>query len=145
MTSGWSAAYDRLDAYLEFDGQCQEAFKFYQSVLGGKITAMMPFEGSPSEGHVPPEWRSKTMHAQLDLGDDVLMGSDGMPGKMEKPQGFNVSIQVQEPAEAERIFNALADGGDVVMAIDETFWAYRFGMLTDRFGTPWMVNCSKTE
>ena len=73
------------------------------------------------------------------------MGSDGMPGKMEKPQGFDVSIQVQEPAEAERIFNALADGGDIVMAIDETFWAHRFGMLTDRFGTPWMVNCSNTE
>lgn len=135
----------RINAYLEFDGQCQEAFKFYQSVLGGKITAMMPFEGSPGEGHVPPGWRSKTMHTQLDLGDDVLMGSDGMPGKMEKPQGFDVPIQVQEPAQAERIFNALADGGDVVMAIDETFWAHRFGMLTDRFGTPWMVNCSNTE
>ena len=133
----------QLNPYLFFSGQCEAAFKFYAQVLGGKIDAMLTHEGTPAESHVPAEWRSKIMHARMTIGDWVLMASDAPPGRSQPPQGFSVHISVDEPAEAERIFKALADGGQVRMAIEQTFWAERFGMLVDRFGTPWMINCAK--
>ena len=135
----------QVTPYLSFDGTCEEAFSFYAAALGGKIEAMMPFGGSPMAEHVPAEWHNKVMHAGLNLGDQVVMGSDGMPGRYEKPQGFAVSLQIEDPAEAERTFGALAEGGTITMPLGETFWALRFGMLVDRFGTPWMVNCSRPE
>ena len=131
----------QLNAYLNFDGCCEAAFKFYEKVLGGKIEAMMPHAGSPMEQHVPAEWRDKIMHARLDLGDKILMGSDAPPSCYEKMNGFSVTIGIQDPAEAERIFHALADNGTVRMPIQQTFWATRFGMVVDKFGTPWMINC----
>ncbi len=131
----------QLNPYLTFDGQCEAAFKFYQKVLGGDIVAMIPHEGSPAAEHVPPEWRSKIMHARLAIGDRVLMGSDAPPDRREPMKGFSVTLGVDDPAEAERVFHALAEGGAVCMPIQKTFWAERFGMCTDRFGTPWMVNC----
>lgn len=134
-----------INAYLTFNGDCEAALTFYRSVLGGEITAMMRFEGSPMAEHIPADWRSKVMHAQFMLGDDLLMASDGMPGRYETPQGFAMSLQTDDPAEAERAFGALAEGGTVTMPMEETFWAHRFGMLIDRFGTPWMINCSKPE
>ena len=132
-----------VNPYLTFDGDCEAAFKVYAKVLGGKIVAMMPHEGTPAETHVPAEWRKKILHARLVFGDSVLMASDAPPGRFEKMQGFSVSLVMKDPAEAERIFNAFADGGTVRMPLGETFWAVKFGMLTDRFGTPWMVNCEK--
>lgn len=134
----------KLNPYLTFDGDCEEAFKVYEKVLGGKIVAMMPHEGTPAETHVPAEWRKKILHARLIFGDNVLMASDAPPGRFEKMQGFSVSLVLKNPAEAERIFNAFADGGTVRMPLGETFWAIKFGMVTDRFGTPWMVNCEKS-
>ena len=95
------------------------------------------------EGMVPADWGSKVMHASLFVGDNVLMASDAPPDQFKSMQGFSVSFQVDDPAEADRVFNALAEGATVTMPIAETFWASRFGMLTDRFGTPWMVNCDK--
>ena len=133
----------KTNTYLFFNGNCEAAFKFYADVLGGKIEAMLPHAGTPAEEHVPPEWRDKIMHAKLTLGDSVLMASDAPPPSGEEMKGFSVSLHVDAPAEAERVFHALADGGSVTMPIAETFWAARFGMLTDRFGTPWMVNCDK--
>ena len=133
----------QLNPYLVFDGRCEAAFNFYQKVLGGKIEAMLPHEGTPAEAHVPPEWRKKIMHARLVVGDKVLMGSDAPPDRFQKPQGFSVSLHFKDTAEAERVFNALADNGVVQMPIQETFWAARFGMLIDRFGIPWMVNCDR--
>jgi PhnB protein len=134
----------QMNPYLTFKGQCEAAFKFYEKVLGGKIVAMMPHEGTPAADHVPAEWRGKIMHARLVLDDDrVLMGSDAPPGMQEEMKGFSVTLGVDKPAEAERIFHALAEDGTVRMPIQETFWATRFGMLTDRFGTPWMINCEK--
>ena len=130
----------RVNPYLLFNGRCQEAFTFYAECLGGKIEAMLPHAGTPAEGHVPPEWREKIMHARLSLGEDVIMGSDAPPGHFE-PKGFSVAIQLSDPAEADRIFQRLSAGGTVTMPIQQTFWAVRFGMLVDRFGTPWMVNC----
>jgi PhnB protein len=134
----------QMNPYLTFKGQCEAAFKFYEKVLGGKIVAMMPHEGTPAADHVPAEWRSKIMHARLVLDDDrVLMGSDAPPSMQEEMKGFSVTLGVDKPADAERIFHALAEDGTVRMPIQETFWAARFGMLTDRFGTPWMINCEK--
>ena len=133
----------QLSPYLSFNGQCEEAFKFYEKCLGGKIDAMMPHEGSPAADHVPAEWRSKILHARMVIGDQVLMASDAPPNQFHPPQGFSVSIQVTDSGEAERIFRALTENGTVTMPIAETFWAARFGMLVDRFGIPWMINCDK--
>jgi PhnB protein len=133
----------QANPYLMFAGQCEAAFTFYAKCLGGKIQAMLPFEGTPATCSVSPEWGKKIMHACLCLGDGVLMGSDAPPGRQEKPQGFSVSIQVKQPAEAERVFHALAENGTVRMPIQETFWAVRFGMLVDQFGIPWMINCPR--
>ncbi len=134
----------QLNPYLTFNGQCEAAFKFYEQCLGGKIVAMLPHAGTPAEEHVPAEWRNKIMHARLIVGDDVLMGSDAPPDRYEGSKGFSVTLGVDDPAEAERVFNALAEKGTVQMPIQETFWAVRFGMLVDRFGIPWMINCEKT-
>lgn len=131
----------RVNPYLVFNGRCEEAFTFYAECLGGKIEAMLPHAGTPAEGHVPAEWREKIMHARLSVGEDVIMGSDAPPGHFEQPKGFSVTIQLTEPAEADRIFQRLSEGATVTMPIQQTFWASRFGMLVDRFGTPWMVNC----
>lgn len=131
-----------LNPYLTFNGQCEEAFKFYAQHLGGKIEAMIPHGGTPAAEHVPPEWHSKIMHAYLVVGDRELMGSDAPPSMYETPSGFSVALQFTDPAEAERVFNALAENGTVRMPLEPTFWAARFGMLVDRFGIPWMVNCA---
>lgn len=131
----------QLNSYLIFNGQCEAAFKFYEQCLGGKIEAMMPHAGTPAEEHTPAEWRNKILHACLTVGNDVLMGSDAPPDHYEQPKGFSVSLQIKDPAEAERVFNALAENGKVAMPLQKTFWATRFAMLTDRFGIPWMINC----
>lgn len=131
----------QLNPYLLFNGQCEEAFKFYAECLGGKIDGMMIHAGTPAEEHVPTEWRNKILHARLLIGDQALMASDAPPGRYNQPQGFSVSIQLKDRAEGERIFNALAQGGKVTMPFEQTFWAKGFGMCVDRFGIPWMVNC----
>jgi len=133
----------QLNPYLNFNGNCEEAFKFYEKTLGGKIVMMMPHEGTPAEAHVPAEWRKKIMHARMMLGDTPLMGSDAPPGNYDAPKGMSVSFSVEKPADADRIFAALSENGTVRMPIQETFWAQRFGMVTDRFGIPWMINCEK--
>ena len=92
---------------------------------------------------MPSEWRKKILHARLTVGDQALMGSDAPPERYDKPQGFSVSLNVDKPAEAERIFRALSENGKVQMPLEQTFWAVRFGMCVDRFGTPWMVNCEQ--
>ena len=131
----------KLNAYLTFDGQCEAAFKFYERCLGGKIEALFTHEGSPMAEQVPPDWRKKIMHARLVVGDQVLMGSDSPPAHHEAAKGFSVSVGIDDPADAERIFRALAENGTVRMPLQQTFWAVRFGMLVDRFGIPWMINC----
>ena len=132
-----------LVPYLGFTGQCEAAFRFYEQCLGGKITALVRFEGSPAAEHVPTEMRSQIMHARLEANGAVLMGSDGPSEEGAGPGSTYVSLHLTDPAEAERIFQALSEGGKVQMPMEETFWAARFGMAIDRFGTPWMVNCEK--
>jgi PhnB protein len=133
----------QLNPYLMFNGQCEAAFKFYERCLGGKIAAMITYAGSPAEQQTPPEWRNKIMHARLTVGDEVLMGSDAPPERYEGAKGFSVTANIDNPSDAERVFHALAQNGTVQMPIQETFWAARFGMLVDQFGTPWMINCEK--
>jgi PhnB protein len=127
--------------YLNFNGDCEAAFRFYERVLGGKIEAMTTHGESPIADQVPQAWHQRILHARLVVGDAVLMASDSPPEHYEKPSGLFVSIGVDDPAEADRIFYALAENGTVTMPIEKTFWAARFGMLVDRFGIPWMINC----
>jgi PhnB protein len=134
-----------MNPYLFFTGQCEEAFKFYEKLLGGKIQVMMTHEGTPAAGQVPAEWQKKILHARLAVGDQVLMASDAPPGRQQKPQGFSVSLTVKDVAEAERIYQGLAENGTVGMPLQKTFWAERFAMLVDRFGIPWMINCEQSE
>ena len=133
----------QLNPYLAFDGQCEAAFKFYEEALGGKIAMLMTYAQSPQPDQTPPGMQDKVMHARMTVGDTVLMGSDAPTGRYQAMKGCMVTLGVDEPAEADRVFHALAAGGQVTMPIAETFWAKRFGMLTDRFGTQWMVNCEK--
>jgi PhnB protein len=133
----------QLSPYLHFSGQCEAAFRFYERVLGGKIEAMFTHAGTPAEAHVSSEWRNKILHARLTVGGQELMGSDVPPERYHEPKGFSVSLQVEKPADAERIFHALAENGTVTMPIQKTFWAERFGMLVDQFHTPWMINCDQ--
>src|SRR5271155_3302094 len=133
----------QINTYLTFNGQCAAAFKFYEQSLGGKIEMMMTHADSPMADQVPPDWRDKIMHVRMTVGDQVLMGSDSPPEHYEEPKGFSVSVGVDNPVDAERIFNALAANGTVRMALQQTFWAVRFGMLVDRFSVPWMINCEQ--
>ncbi|MGH9740494.1 MAG: VOC family protein [Candidatus Acidiferrales bacterium] len=134
-----------LTPYLNFNGQCEEAFNFYQRALGGKIEAMISHEGTPAAQHVPADWVKKIMHARLNIDGQVLMGADSPVNSYSKPKGFAVSIQVKEPKEADRIFSQLAQNGSVDMPIQQTFWAARFGMLRDKYGIPWMINCDQAQ
>ena len=130
--------------YLAFDGRCKEAFEFYEKCLGGKVVAMIPYGDTPAKEHMPASTGDRIMHARIVLGDQVLMGCDAHPEMpYEGIRGCDVAVQVKTPAEAERLFAALSEGGTVQLPIGETFWAVRFGMLTDQFGVPWMINCEK--
>ena len=131
----------QLNPYLYFNGNCEAAFKFYERRLGGKIETIMTHAGTPAEAGVPPEWRDKVLHARMAVGGTVLMASDAPPGHYQQPQGFSISLGTTAVAEADRLFQALAENGKVSMPIQKTFWATRFGMLTDQFGIHWMVNC----
>ncbi len=133
-----------LTTYLHFNGNCEEAFKFYEKCLGGKILMMMTHAEAPPEMQGSPAWRSKIMHARMSIGNQMLMGSDAPPDRYLKPQGFSVSAGVTGAEEAERVYKALSEGGQVQMPLAETFWAIRFGMFVDKFGVPWMVNAEKT-
>ena len=130
-----------LNPYLNFNGNCEAAFKFYAELLGGKIEMSMTFAESPIAEQVPAEWRKKIIHSRLVIGDKVLMGSDAPPDRYEAPRGFSVLLSVDKPADVERIFKALSSNGNVQMPLAKTFFAESFGVVVDRFGIPWMVIC----
>jgi len=132
-----------VNAYLNFPGTCEEAFNFYAKCLGSQIVAMIRSSDTPMKDKIPADRQAKIMHARMIIGGTVLMGSDAPPDHFKPAQGLTVCLNVAEAAEAERVFHALAEGGKVEMAIQETFWANRFGTFTDKYGTPWMVNCEK--
>lgn len=134
----------QINAYLNFTGQCEEAFQFYEKLLGGKIDGLFRYTGTPMEGHMPPDWGNKIMHITLSVDHNQIMGADSPPGQGGGPaKRFCMSIGLKDPVEAERIFNGLAEGGSIQMPLEKTFWAAKFGMLVDRFGIPWMINCEE--
>jgi PhnB protein len=131
----------QLNSYLTFDGNCADAMRFYERTIGGKLAILMTHAESPMAAQTPPGSADRIMHARLELDGGVLMASDSMVGQSYKGMhGFSLSLVYPTAAEAKRTFDALAAGGRVTMPIDKTFWAEAFGMLIDRFGTPWMVN-----
>jgi PhnB protein len=130
----------QLDNYLFFDGTCAEAMRFYERVLGGSIEMMMRYSDAPEPERGAPADRDRIMHASLNLEGRRLMASDTPPGQAQPAKaGFSLSLNYPDAAQARRIFDLLAEGGSVTMPMAPTFWAEAFGMLTDRFGTPWMV------
>jgi PhnB protein len=134
----------KLTPYLNFNGQCEEAFKTYERVLGGKIVATFYFGDSPMAKQYPA-MATKVMHARLDVGDQMILGCDAPPEHFQQARGSAVMLDLDDTAEAERIFGELSEGGNVSMALQETFWAKRYGMFRDRFGTPWMINVSQAQ
>jgi PhnB protein len=132
-----------LNPYLHFNGNCEEAFQFYTKILGGKLGMTTRFGDMPPEMNSDPSFKDKIAHTRMAVGNFTLMGSDAPAARYNKPQGFSVNISIDDPAQADRIFAALAEGGIQIMPIQETFWAIRFGMCVDRFGINWMVNCEK--
>ncbi len=135
----------QMNTYLSFKGDCEAAFKFYEKVLGALPGAIFRYGGTPMGDQVQADWHDKIMHGSMTLGDQTLMGADMTPGQYEEPKGFSLSLHIKSTADAERIFNDLADGGKVVMPLEKTFWAERFGMLVDRFGIPWLINCEGAD
>jgi PhnB protein len=135
----------QMNPYLSFKGDCEAAFKFYEQSLGAELGALFRYGESPMAGDVPAGWSDKIMHGSLTLGGQVLMGGDVAPDRYEEPKGFSLSLQINRTGEAERVFHALAKGGRVVMPLEKTFWAALFGMIVDRFGMPWLINCEAPE
>jgi PhnB protein len=134
----------QMNPYLSFKGDCEAAFKFYERCLGARMGQIFRYAGSPMAGQVPAAWQDKVMHGSLTLGDQVLMGADVVPEQFEEPKGFSLSLQIKDASDATRVFQELAEGGRIVVPLEKTFWAERFGMLVDRFGIPWMINCEGT-
>jgi PhnB protein len=133
----------QINPYLNFAGDCAKAFSFYAELFGGTIEMSMSHGGTPMADQVPADWHDKIMHIQMRTPDGfTLMGSDAPPAYFRTPQGFSVSLQTSDPAEAERIYAALVEKGTASMELQKTFWAERFAMLTDRFGIPWIINCA---
>jgi PhnB protein len=130
-----------LSAYLSFKGDCEAAFEFYEEVLGAKPGLIFRYADSPMADVVPDGWETKIMHGSLTIGRQLLEGADVPPERYAEPKGFSLSINVRGASEAETLFHQLANGGRVVYAIEKTFWSERFGMVIDRFGIPWMINC----
>jgi PhnB protein len=130
----------QVNTYLNFNGQCEAAFQFYEQHLGGEIQFKLTYGDSPMADNMPAEWRGKLIHAALKLGNQVIQGCDAPADHFKQPSGFFVSLSVKDATEAERVFGALAENGTVTMPLQQTFWSPKFGMLVDQFGIPWMVN-----
>jgi len=131
------------NTYLYFNGNCEEALNLYVKVLGARIGFMMKTKDAPKSMECDADMGEGVMHATLMIGETKVLVSDVPPSYYAKPQGFNINVNVTEPAEAERIYASLSEGGEQTMPLQETFWAKRFGTCIDRFGIPWMVNCEK--
>jgi len=129
----------QLHTYLNYGGNCEQAFKFYEDQLDGKITMLMRHGDAPQPGQVPPEWNGKVLHARMNLGGTELLGADIPPDRFQPIRSAYLSLTLDSVAEAERVHALLADGGQIFMPLQETFFATRFSMLRDRFGTSWML------
>jgi PhnB protein len=132
-----------VNPYLFFDGRCEEALDFYKSAIGAKVGMMMRFKDSPDPHHAGPDSANKVMHACFNVGDSPIMASDGMNAGKPNFDGFSLSLNAKDEAEAEKLFKALMPGATVTAPLAETFFAKRFGMLKDKFGVQWMVIAAK--
>jgi PhnB protein len=132
----------KIHPHLSFDGQCEAAFRTYQRLLGGEIRTLLTYGESPIANQFPVEMRSKILHATLLIDDQEITGADVPSAGYRAPQGFSVMLSLADRAKAEEIFRGLADGGNVHLALGETFWAKRYGVLVDRFAVPWEINCT---
>ena len=133
----------KVEAYLMFNGRCEEAVRFYERALGAKVEMMMRYREAPdqpSSGMLPPGSEEKIMHCSFRIGETTVMASDDMSAQDARLEGFSLAITLTTEADADRVFSALAEGGKVTMPLGKTFWSPRFGMLQDRFGVSWMVN-----
>jgi PhnB protein len=128
-----------VQPYLFFDGRCDEALEFYRSKLGAEVTALVRFKDSPDPSMCVPDAGEKVMHSSFRIGENTVMASDGRCQGQPSFQGFSLSLTVPNEAETERLFAALADGGQVQMPLAKTFFSSRFGMVADRFGVSWMI------
>ncbi|HWX23305.1 MAG TPA: VOC family protein [Candidatus Binatia bacterium] len=137
-----------IQPYLFFNGSCEEAVEFYRKALGAEVEMMMRFKESPEPpkpGMVPPGFENKIMHTSFRVGQTTVMASDGCAAGKPNFEGFSLSISVPSETEADRIFAALADAGQVRMPLGKTFWSPRFGMVSDRFGVGWMISVAQAE
>ncbi len=128
-----------VQSYLFFDGRCDEAIDFYKKTLGAKVDMLMRWKDSPEKSMCTPDNENKVMHSSLTIGETRVMASDGRNTGKPEFKGFALSVNAKDDADADLMFNALADGGSVVMPLDKTFFAPRFGMTMDKFGVCWMV------
>jgi PhnB protein len=135
----------QVNPYLSFNGQCEAAFRFYEQCLGAQVGTIFRYAGTPLSDQVPADWQDKVMHGSVTFGDQVLMGGDVAPDRYEAPRGFSMSVHIKSPADADRIFDELARDGRILVALEKTFWAARFGMVVDRFGIPWLINCEGSD
>jgi PhnB protein len=135
----------RMNAYLSFNGDCEAAFQLYEQCLGGQRGEVFRYGGSPMADQVPPDWSDKIMHGSITIGGQVVMAADAAPDQYETPKGFSLALHIDTAAEAEQAFHGLAAGGRVVMPLEKTFWAERFGVVVDRFGIQWSINGGSGE
>jgi PhnB protein len=135
----------QVSPYLSFRGDCEAALTFYAECLDGKLGQLHRYGGTPMADQAPPGWENKVMHGTVAVAGLHLMAADVAREPHEKPQGFSLAVNVSAVAEADRYFSRLAQGGTIVMPLEKTFWATRFGMLVDKFGISWMVNCEGAE
>jgi PhnB protein len=129
----------QLHTYLNYGGNCEPAFRFYEQHLGGRVLMLMRHGEQPGPSQVPPEWNGKVLHARMSLGGTELLGADIPPERFQPMRSAYLSLTVESVEEAERIYAVLTDGGEIYMKMEETFFATRFAMLRDRFGTSWML------
>ena len=136
----------KVQAYITFGGRCEEALEFYKRSVGAEVTSLLRWKDSPdAEMKPPPGYEEKVMNAAFRIGDTELMADDGMGEAPAQFKGMTLAIEVADDGEAKRVFTALGEGGIVTMPLAKTFWTSSFGMLTDKFGVPWMVNVAASK
>lgn len=131
----------QVNPYLSFQGDCEAAFDLYARCLGGRLGPIFLYGGTPLASNVSSDWANKVMHASVTLGEQILQGADVLPEQYEAPKGFSLSVQTESTDDAERVFRELGEGGKIVLPLEKTFWSPLFGMVVDRYGIPWMINC----
>ena len=129
----------KLYMYLNYGGNCRQAFEFYAAQLGGKIVMLTTHGEQPDASKVPPDWKKAVLHARIEIGETTVLGADIPPDRFKPMRSAYLSLLADSVAEAERIYALLSEGGEIFMRMEETFFAHRFAMLRDRFGTSWML------